>query len=91
MAFEKGSSFYQVSKGFSMAQRTGGCDFDEEGPAGFRERERWPGASKEKKCPLFRSPEGLVTANGFGYCDIDSTSAACQGDVKFCEKSDVMK
>jgi hypothetical protein len=26
-----------------------------------------------------------------GYCDMDSGSATCEGDVKFCEKPDAMK
>ncbi len=46
---------------------------------------------EEKKCPFFRQPEGLSFGKGIGYCDIDSGSATCEGDVKFCEKPDALK
>jgi hypothetical protein len=44
-----------------------------------------------KKCPLFRQSEGLSFGKGIGYCDMDGNSAVCEGDVKFCEKTDAMK
>jgi len=46
---------------------------------------------EEKICPLFRKPEGLGMGKGIGYCDIDSSSTICEGDVLFCEKPDVLK
>jgi hypothetical protein len=46
---------------------------------------------EEKKCPLFRKPESLSMGKGIGYCDIGSSSATCEGDVKFCEKPDALK
>jgi hypothetical protein len=46
---------------------------------------------EEKKCPLFRKPESLSIGKGIGYCDIDSSSATCEGDVKFCEKPEALK
>jgi hypothetical protein len=44
----------------------------------------------EKKCPLFRKPESLSMGKGIGYCDIDSSSTTCEGDVKFCERPDAL-
>jgi hypothetical protein len=49
------------------------------------------GMGEEKKCPVFRQPEGLSFGKGIGYCDIDSSSTTCEGDVKFCEKPDALK
>jgi hypothetical protein len=46
---------------------------------------------EEKKCPLFRKPESLSMGKGIGYCDIDSSSTTCDGDVKFCENPDALK
>ena len=46
---------------------------------------------KEKKSPLFRKPESLSMGKGIGYCDIDSSSTTCDGDVNFCEKPDALK
>ena len=46
---------------------------------------------EEKKCILFRQPENLSFGKGIGYCDIDSGSTACEGDVKFCEKPDALR
>jgi len=43
----------------------------------------------ERKCPLFRKPENL--GMGIGYCDVDSGSATCEGEVGFCEKPDALK
>jgi hypothetical protein len=42
----------------------------------------------EKSCPLFRQPEILSFAKGIGYCDLDNSSTACEGNVKFCDKPD---
>lgn len=28
---------------------------------------------------------------GIGYCDIDSGSTTCEGDVEFCERPDALK
>ena len=46
---------------------------------------------EEKKCPLFRRPETLSIGKGIGYCDIDSSSATCEGDVNYCERPDALK
>jgi len=46
---------------------------------------------EEKKCQLFRQPEGLSFGKGIGYCGIDCGSATCEGNVKFCEKPDALK
>lgn len=48
-------------------------------------------AEEKKKCPLYRQPEGLGFGKGIGYCDIDSGSTTCEGDVKFCGKPDALK
>lgn len=45
----------------------------------------------EKKCPLFRKPENLSIGKGIGYCDIDSSSTICDGDVVYCNKPDVLR
>jgi len=46
---------------------------------------------EEKKCPFFRQPEILSFVKGSGYCDLDNSSTACEGDVKSCEKPDALK
>jgi hypothetical protein len=46
---------------------------------------------EEKKCPLFRRRESLSIGKGIGYCDIDSNSTTCEGDVRFCEKPEALK
>ena len=46
---------------------------------------------EEKKCPLFRQPEGASLGKGIGDCEINSGRAACEGDVKSCERPDVLK
>jgi hypothetical protein len=46
---------------------------------------------EERKCPLYRKSEGLSFGKGIGYCDMDSSSATCDGDPKFCEKPDALK
>jgi len=46
---------------------------------------------EKRKCPLFRQSESLSFGKGIGYCDIDSGSTTCEGDVKFCEKPDALK
>ncbi len=49
------------------------------------------GMGEEKKCPLFRRPESLSIAKGIGYCDFDSSSTTCEGDVKSCERPDALR
>jgi len=46
---------------------------------------------EQKLCPLYRKPEGLGMGKGIGYCDADSGSATCEGDVSFCERPDALK
>jgi len=46
---------------------------------------------EEKKCPLFRKPEGLSMGKGIGYCDFDNSSASCEGDAKSCERPDALR
>ena len=46
---------------------------------------------EERKCPLFRRPETLSIGKGIGYCDIDSSSTTCEGDVNYCERPDALK
>jgi len=45
----------------------------------------------KKRCPLFRKAESLSLGKGLGYCDIDSSTIVCEGDVSFCEKPDDLK
>lgn len=54
-------------------------------------REEEEDMEEKKKCPLFREPEGLSFGKGIGYCDIDSDSTTCEGNVKLCEKPDALK
>ncbi len=42
-------------------------------------------------CPLHRKSEGLSFGKGVGYCDMDSSSTTCEGDVKFCQKPDALR
>jgi hypothetical protein len=49
------------------------------------------GMGEEKRCPLYRKSESLSMGKGIGYCDIDSSSTTCEGDVKFCERPDALK
>jgi hypothetical protein len=44
-----------------------------------------------KSCPLYRKSEGLGFGKGIGYCDYDSGSITCEGDVDFCERLDDLK
>jgi hypothetical protein len=46
---------------------------------------------EEKKCPLFRRPESLSIGKGIGYCDMDSNITTCEGDVRFCDKTEALK
>ncbi len=46
---------------------------------------------KEKLCPLFRRTEGLGMGKGIGYCDVDSGSTTCEGDVMYCERPEALK
>jgi hypothetical protein len=55
------------------------------------EKRRRFGMGEEKKCPLFRKPESLSIGKGIGYCDLDSSSTICEGDVKFCERPDALR
>ena len=63
MPFERGPSFYKAAGDFHMEQGPGDCDFDEEVSLGFQERGISAEVSKEKRCPLFRKPDGLAMAN----------------------------
>ncbi|MGQ9644974.1 MAG: hypothetical protein ACUVWO_00355 [Thermodesulfobacteriota bacterium] len=44
-----------------------------------------------KECPFYRASEALIIGKGIGYCDLDSDRATCNGDVRLCEKPDVLK
>ncbi len=46
---------------------------------------------KEKKCSLFRRPESLNIGKGLGYCDLDSYTTTCEGEISFCEKPEELK
>ncbi len=43
-----------------------------------------------KKCPFYWDSEGLATGRGLGYCDL-SGQAICEGDIRFCEKPDLLR
>jgi hypothetical protein len=60
-------------------------------PFGTEEKGRRSSMGGEKICPLFRKPESLTIGKGIGYCDIDSSSTTCEGDVKFCERPDALR
>lgn len=38
-----------------------------------------------------QAARGLSFGKGASYCDINSGSATCEGDVEFCEKPDALK
>ncbi len=44
-----------------------------------------------KECPFYRASEALIMGQGLGYCDLDCDRATCNGDVRLCEKPDVLK
>jgi hypothetical protein len=46
---------------------------------------------EKKRCPLFGKPESLSMGKGIGYCDIDSSSTTCEGDVKLCGRPDALR
>lgn len=46
---------------------------------------------EKKICPLFRRTESLSIGIGIGYCDLDCSSATCDGDIEFCERLDGLK
>ena len=87
-------SFCRYSKTFDLGYGIGYCDPIEEqkicgGDSHFCEDFDVLEGSHLKPagtCPLFRQPELLGIRKGIGYCDIDSSSTACEGVVESCEK-----
>ena len=45
----------------------------------------------EKRCSFHRSIQSLSLELGFGYCDLSCDRTACCGDVRICEKPDVLE
>jgi len=48
------------------------------------------GMSKKGCCRFYRDPDGVHFGRGIGYCDLGVIWSICDGDVRFCEKPDVM-
>ena len=44
-----------------------------------------------RRCSFFRDPEHIGTGMGLGFCDLDGGQAICEGDIKFCEKPDLLR
>lgn len=74
-----------------MSRKIGDCDLDEELSIGRKETGSRLETGNETRCPLYRMPEELGMGKGFGYCDMDSNSTTCEGNVKSCEKSYALK
>ncbi len=45
---------------------------------------------QKQGCKFFRDPEGAQFGRGIGYCDLGVIWSICDGDMRFCEKPDVM-
>ena len=43
-----------------------------------------------KKCPFYRDSKSFATGRGLGHCDLFG-QAICEGDIKFCEKPDLLR
>ena len=48
------------------------------------------GMTNQRGCRFFRDPEGTQFGRGIGYCDLGVVWSICDGDMKYCEKPDVM-
>jgi len=44
-----------------------------------------------RQCQFYRGRESLSMGTGIGYCDLDGNQAICEGDIKFCEKPNVLQ
>jgi hypothetical protein len=44
-----------------------------------------------KPCSFYRDSETLNMGRGIGYCDLDCDRTTCDGDVKLCEKPDILR
>lgn len=42
-------------------------------------------------CSLYRDPKFIVTGKSLGFCDQDEFESVCEGDFRFCEKSEEMR
>jgi hypothetical protein len=45
---------------------------------------------EESKCLLYMKPKSLM-GKRIGHCDVDSSSATCEGDVNFCERPESLR
>jgi len=45
----------------------------------------------ERQCSFHRSCETLNVGRGIGYCDLDGDQVVCEGDIQFCEKTDLLR
>lgn len=39
-------------------------------------------------CSFYRDSKCIATGKGLGFCDFDDFESICEGDFRFCEKSD---
>jgi hypothetical protein len=44
-----------------------------------------------RPCSFYRDTETLNMGRGIGYCDLDCDRTTCDGDIKFCEKPDILR
>ena len=43
------------------------------------------------KCSFYRNAENLTMGRCLGFCDLDVDRTTCDGDLRFCEKPDVLR
>jgi hypothetical protein len=44
-----------------------------------------------KKCLFYRDAHSVNFRRCIGYCDLDCDRTICDGDMKYCEKQDLLK
>jgi hypothetical protein len=42
-------------------------------------------------CSFYRDSKCIATGKSLGFCDLDDFESICEGDFRFCEKSDVVR
>jgi hypothetical protein len=43
------------------------------------------------KCSFYRNAENPSLGRGLGFCDLDLDRTTCDGNLRFCEKPDVLR
>lgn len=42
-------------------------------------------------CSFYRDSKCIATGKGLGFCDFHDFESICEGDFRFCEKSDEVR